>query len=351
MYPDAEGSVYYHPIENPYGVPPPGTFQMWKPGYVPKAQRHLLPLHHPLHPDYKPELYQSPVPMSLILPPGMTPIGGMDLDFLDESDEFEDEELRMIPPPPEESDSEGDNPPPAPPTTEDDLPNIVYDNAESRSLVRPHGEDEGYFMVEDREEEMKPPRAKRNGPPGHRPSHAPFPPGQHPPSSSGPPGSRGHRANGPPSGPRNGERRDGRPGERHGPKKAKATDPSEIPDPLDNGPYRKENKGNTPATAAASAPPSAPPAAPAPAANTSASQIDTAATFGPMLVPSQLRGKRKAPVEARPRAAAPVAPTAPSAPSNNQQPAPSNGSSSSTNSNGKSYDAFMSDMKNLGAIP
>lgn len=334
---------------------------MWKPGYVPKAQRHLLPFHHPLHPDYKPELYRFPPPPGALghLPtaPGMVPVDASHLSGADESEDFDDEELRKIPPPPEEPDSDGENAPPAPPTTEDDLPNIVYDVPASRMVVS-HGEEEGYFKVDDREDEMQPPRSKRSGPPGpgHRPPHGlPFPPGHPPgyppPPFNGPPGSapRGHRANGPPSGPRSGERRDGRPGDRHGPKKTKATDPGEIPDPLDNGPYKKENKGNAPAKSTSAAPPaSAPPAAAAPTPTSSAAHVDTSATFGPMLVPSQLRGKRKAPVEARPRA---VAPVAPSAPTSNASAAPSSAASSSSGSNGNSYDAFMSDMKNLGAIP
>lgn len=337
MYPDAEGSIYYHPIENPYGVPPPGCFQMFKPGYIPKAQRHLLPFNHPLHPEFQlhhfagstpgsahpppPSTFSSasaaPTAHAPLLPPSQikTSNNSMDVDLDDELDELE-----AIPPPPEEIDSDGDNPPPLPPTTEDDLQNIVY---EDEDPIDEDDDPSAYFVVD--EDEMDAPPPKR-GPPAFLPPAYP-PPFAHPPPPFFPP----HH---PPNGHQGSYRGRGRGNDRpRGPPRSTPSSDGGIPDPLDLGPLKREGRPQTQQPETPSAAPSN--ASPTPSIAPTPPPIN----YGPMLVPSSVRMKRKMPTEARP--VAPKAQPPSQTPPNNPQPPPASNSS---------YDKFMSDMKQLGAI-
>ncbi|XP_049848232.1 uncharacterized protein LOC126313322 [Schistocerca gregaria] len=104
MYPDAKGSIYYHPITNPYGVPPPGMPQVWKEDYIPVAQRSKLPADHPLysenvHEDVENEC-ESPTCDS------------------EQDDISSESSLDSIPPPPDEPDSDEGNCPSPPPLEE-----------------------------------------------------------------------------------------------------------------------------------------------------------------------------------------------------------------------------------------
>lgn len=337
MYPDAEGSIYYHPIENPYGVPPPGCFQMFKPGYIPKAQRHLLPLDHPSHPDYKPHLAGHIPGSAHALPPttssgahaaSMPPATlsshsqlGSASDSMDVELDEDLDELEGIPPPPEEIDSDGDNPPPPPPTTEDDLQNIVYEDE------APADEDDdpsAYFVVD--EDEMDAPPPKR-GPPVFPPPFYP-PPFMHPPPPTRPPH---HTPNGHQGNYRGRGRGNDRP---RGPPRPTPASDGGIPDPLDLGPLKKEGRESSrPQNNTSASTPS--PATPTPTAAPTPAPIN----YGPMLVPAAVRMKRKMPTESRP--VAPKAAPPSQAPSNKDQ---AQGAPDS------SYDKFMSDMKQMGAI-
>lgn len=347
MYPDAEGSIYYHPTDNPYGVPPPGCLPMWKPGYILKSQRHLLPRDHPLHPDFKPAAMHQLPPSSAMDVTEEVPQAPDDDDF-----DEEDSELALIPLPPEESDSDGDNPPPLPPTTEDDVPGVVYDDEEDDL----DDADEGYFEIEEKAPPAKraPPRqAPAPFPPAHYPPHPKFagmspppwmPPGAYPPPpppgmfpSYPPPGPGFYPPYGGPPPPRDQPRRshDSRPPNR-GPKKDK--DQGGIPDPLDMGPLKNERAPAPPSSKPASTGPSSAhqPSSPiGPSSKSEPKPVDDAVDYGG-LVPAALRMKRAAPTSARPVAPRVAPAPTPSAPS----PTPP----------ASSYDAFMSSMKQAGAI-
>jgi hypothetical protein len=409
IYPDAEGSIYYHPIDNPYGVPPPGCFPMFKPGYILKAQRHLLPFNHPLHPNYT---LSSPSPSSAIPhPTGPFPLAmsnahrsmdHMEVDQegdMGEGDDDDDEdldaleELEGIPPPPTDdnaSDSDGDIPPPPPPTTEDDVPGVFYDDNDMDADDDADDDDpSAYFEVEEtREKEMLPPAPKR-GPMSrphhhhhyHHPSgshgHPPLPPpyGMPPPPMlfpsffPPPPGMLMPQNPSavlfpPPPGPfrtpenLHSQDRDQNQDSRRQPKRNGPPNPKDkkndskggIPDPLDMGPLKKEGRGANNATPSSTTTSSSSSSTGTGSSTSSSTQpktnnSDTFAGLSPMLVPSSVRIKRKVPTEVRP-----VAPRVAVQSQTQPQDASSHSSAAPSNPSNLGFDQFMSDMKQMGAI-
>jgi hypothetical protein len=340
---------------------------MWKPGYVLKAQRHLLPRNHPLHPDYNTSQTLSSAE------PAPLPSSMMNVTANDDEDDWELDELDGIPMAPEESDSDGDNPPPPAPTTEDDVPGVVYEDEDEFEDF--DGADEGYIPIDEDDQESLPPPPKRLAPPVHTnfpppfpsgspqvPLFPPFPPPFMPPGMMMMPPHPGNVPF-PPPGPfshpphqhvdhrgsrdqrdqsRRNERwgRDQRDQQATRGKEAK-TAPGEIPDPLDMGPYRKEGtKGGqqapkvSEASSASSSSSAQGSTGPAPQAPTrsGASSTHENQNFGPMLIPASVRMKRNAPTQTRavaPKVAASVAPTQPAI---------------------TGFDQFMSDIKKMGAV-